>query len=178
MFGGLAFHTKGELLTGVSGVSLIIILLLSVIHILWYGVRWYNDEVSTVSLFCQCILGQIAASSMFHKHNLVTMASQKTPSQVTGLSLYAELLATALFFEGLRLLIDKEALDLVSSIFFKLWMFGAILITPLIYEYCILPTSEDEDQLGPLTVSSRQTNNVSGGSRPPSYHTVEGERHW
>lgn len=173
MFGGLAFHTKGELLTQVTSVSLNTTLLLSFAHIFWYGYRWYNDEELKVSLISQCVLGQLAVSSMFHKHNLMASRKQKKRSP---LSLSSRLLATAVVFEGLRLYIDQEALDLVSAIFFRFWMFGAILMTPLIYEYLILPWNEDEDQLGPLLVTNRQTNNVSGNSRPPSYHTVDGER--
>lgn len=77
------------------------------------------------------MLGQIAMSSVFHKHLWVASASQETPT-LSDASLVVKLMATAVIFVGLRLYVDKEALKLVSSIFFKMWMFAAILMTPLV----------------------------------------------
>lgn len=166
MFGGLTFQTRKQLLISVTSISLVVVQLLSLAHILWYGYRWYTEEVTAVSLFCQTLLGQIAVRSMFHKHELMASRTSKDRSELV---LNVKLMMSASLFAGLRLYLDKPAWVLVSTLFCKLWIFGAILSTPLIYEYFILPM-DDEDQLGPLLATTRSPHR---NSRPPSYQTVE-----
>lgn len=102
------------------------------IHCIWYGYRWFDEEVEDPTLFCLLVSGDLVVFS------IITKMHENLINEIYLFSLAV----SAVLFTALRLWSDISSWHLFSTVFSSTWLYTLIWSSPLLYEYTLIPESE------------------------------------